>query len=58
MIDLPSPVAADVARRLALRGLLLSVWAPARLRAVTHLDVSATEIDEAAAILREALERG
>ena len=58
MIDLPSPSAADVARRLALRGLLVSVWAPVRLRAVTHLDVSATEIDEAAAILREALERG
>ena len=58
MIDLPSPAAADVARRLALRGLLVSVWAPARLRAVTHLDVSAAETDEAAGIMCEALERG
>ena len=58
MIDLPTRSAADLARGLALRGLLMSVWAPARLRVVTHLDVSATEIDEAVAIVQEALERG
>ncbi|HUQ82588.1 MAG TPA: GntG family PLP-dependent aldolase [Gemmatimonadaceae bacterium] len=59
MIDLPATVQApDVAKRLAARGLLVSVWTPSRLRVVTHLDVSTAEIDEAAATMREVLERG
>ena len=59
MLDLPAHAASsDVARRLAGRGILVSVWTPSRLRAVTHLDVSAPEMDEAAAIVREVLERG
>ena len=59
MIDLPAHAAApDVARALASRGVLVSVWAPKRLRAVTHLDVSTAEIDEAVAIVCEVLERG
>ena len=59
MIDLPDRMAApDVARRLASRGLLVSVWTPTRIRTVTHLDVSASEIDEAAEIIRQVLERG
>src|SRR5688572_1512068 len=41
MIDLPNRLPApDVARQLASRGLLVSVWTPTRIRTVTHLDVS------------------
>jgi threonine aldolase len=59
MIDLrPDAGAPDVARQLARRGVLASVWTPSRLRVVTHLDVSPAEIDEAGAITREVLERG
>jgi len=59
MIDLPSHAAApNVARELAARGLLVSVWAPKRLRAVTHLDVSERDVDEAVAIVREVLAHG
>lgn len=59
MIDLPSRLAApDVARTLATRGVLVSVWTPTRIRTVTHLDVSTSDIDEAAAIIRNVLERG
>jgi threonine aldolase len=47
-----------VARRLAARGVLVSVWTPTRVRAVTHLDVQPAEIDEAAAIIGDVLERG
>jgi acetylornithine/succinyldiaminopimelate/putrescine aminotransferase len=59
MVDLPASLQApDIAKRLAARGLLVSVWTPSRLRVVTHLDVSTAEIDEAAATMREVLERG
>ena len=59
MIDLPERTTApDVARQVANRGLLVSVWTPTRIRTVTHLDVSASEIDEAAAIIGDVLERG
>jgi threonine aldolase len=59
MVDLPAALQApDVAKRLAARGVLVSVWTPSRLRVVTHLDVSLAEIDQAAATMREVLERG
>ncbi|HWL89478.1 MAG TPA: GntG family PLP-dependent aldolase [Polyangiaceae bacterium] len=49
-IDLEAPVAA-VVKTMRERGVLISATAPQRLRAVTHLDVTAAQIDEAAAIL-------
>jgi threonine aldolase len=59
MIDLAPPLdAAAVARTLALRGLLVSVWTAARLRAVTHLDVGGDDADEAARIVSDVLARG
>ena len=59
MVDLRLPLtAADVARAAAARGLLVSVWTSSRIRVVTHLNVTAAEIDEAASILREVLDRG
>jgi threonine aldolase len=59
MVDVDPPLtAADVAREAAARGLLVSVWTASRIRVVTHLDVTAAEVDEAASILREVLERG
>lgn len=58
MIDLPSPLtAADVARRAASHGLLVSVWTASRVRVVTHLDVTERDVDEAARIMRQVLER-
>lgn len=59
MIDVSHPTtAADVARAAAARGVLVSVWTATRIRVVTHLDVSAQQIDNAADIMREVLERG
>lgn len=59
MVDLPaSKEASAVAKQLSARGLLVSVWTPSRLRVVTHLDANTAQIDEAAAIMREVLERG
>ena len=59
MIDLPASLpAAEVARRTAERGLLVSVWTASRVRVVTHLDASADAVDEASRIMREVLERG
>jgi threonine aldolase len=59
MVDVRSPMtAADVARAAAARGLLVSVWTSTRIRVVTHLDVTPAQVDEAATILREVLERG
>ena len=59
MIDLPETMLADeAARRFAARGLLVSVWTRSRVRVVTHLDVTADDVDEAARIVREVLERG
>lgn len=59
MVDLPTSMPADeTARRAAMRGLLVSVWTASRVRVVTHLDASTEDVDEAARILREVLERG
>jgi threonine aldolase len=59
MVDLPPNLGAPAfAGTLAEAGVLVSVWTPSRVRAVTHLDVSASEIDEAAAIIRDVLGRG
>ena len=56
MIDLPHPVAAAVAARLAEEGVLVSPWSATRLRAVTHLDVDDAGIARAGAALAHALE--
>ena len=59
MIDLPASMPADgIARRAARQGLLVSVWTASRIRVVTHLDASTEDVDEAARILREVVERG
>jgi threonine aldolase len=50
MIDLPMD-ARLAAHACAERGLLLSAFGPRRLRAVTHLDVDAADVHEAARIL-------
>ena len=55
MIDLPSGTAPAVARELASRGVLVSVWTGSRIRTVTHLDVTPAQIDEAAAIIHDVL---
>lgn len=58
MIDVRSTTsAAEVARQAASRGLLVSVWSLSRVRVVTHLDVTREQIDEAASIMRDVLER-
>ena len=52
MIDLPAGVASsDVVARAATAGVLLTVWTPTRVRAVTHLDVSADDAAQAAAVV-------
>ena len=59
MIDLPATrTAANVARAAAERGLLVSVWTASRIRVVTHLDASRDDVDSAAGIMRDVLERG
>ena len=59
MIDLPPTITAgEMARRAAERGLLVSVWTATRVRAVTHLDATSDDVDEAARILRDVLECG
>jgi threonine aldolase len=56
MIDLSAPRSApDIARRAEAEGLRIAVWSPTRLRAVTHLDASTDDVDQAAAILRRVL---
>jgi threonine aldolase len=54
---LPGRLAADVSRRLAAEGVLVSPEGsrPDLLRLVTHLDVSAGDVDEALARARRAL---
>jgi threonine aldolase len=56
MLDLTRHVADDVIPRLAERGVLVTAFGPKRLRAITHLDVSAKDIERAieviAALLR------
>ncbi len=43
--------AAEIVRDAALEGVLVSAFAPHRVRAVTHLDVSTAQVDDAAAVL-------
>jgi threonine aldolase len=57
MIDLPTPIAGEVAAAARRRDILVSEWAPSRIRLVTHLDVSAEDCRRAAETLRELLER-
>src|SRR5439155_27129624 len=45
--------AEDMLGRLKAEGLLLVPFGPATLRAVTHLDISNSEIEEACAILKK-----
>ena len=45
--------AADMLSRLKAEGLLLVAFGPATLRAVTHLDISNSQIEEACAILKK-----
>lgn len=57
MIDLaPGMVAVDVARRAAEKGVLMSVWAPSRLRTVWHYDVSNADAATAGERVCEALD--
>ena len=42
-------------KRAAARGVLVNATGPTRVRAVTHLDVSASDIDRALAVLAELL---
>jgi threonine aldolase len=56
MIDLPTPRAAAVAARAAELGVLVSVWTPSRLRAVTHLDAPMELVVVAARKIAQALE--
>lgn len=57
MVDLaPGLDAANVARKVAREGVLVSVWNPSRLRIVLHLDVSEDEARTAALALLDALD--
>ncbi|HEU4629489.1 MAG TPA: GntG family PLP-dependent aldolase [Gemmatimonadaceae bacterium] len=57
MIDLPAGRdSAAVARAAAEQGVLVSVWSPTRLRAVTHLDASRADVERAGEVLARALE--
>ena len=47
---------ANVARKVAREGVLVSVWTPTRLRIVLHLDVSEDEARTAALALLDALD--
>ncbi|HYD53138.1 MAG TPA: hypothetical protein VEA99_10940, partial [Gemmatimonadaceae bacterium] len=62
MIDLPPGIASSaLVARAAEADVLLAAWSPTRVRAVTHLDVSADAADRAAAVVADALaalERG
>jgi threonine aldolase len=57
MIDLSSPIAARIAAEARALDILVSEWAPARIRLVTHLDVSAEDCRRAGETLRELLGR-
>lgn len=57
MIDLPTDVSSsDVIARADVGGVLISEWTPTRVRAVAHLDVDASAMAQAAAVVREAIE--
>jgi threonine aldolase len=49
--------AADIARRAAERGVLMNATGKHKLRVVTHLDVSLAEVEDAARVLRQLLQR-
>jgi threonine aldolase len=56
MVDLPpGREAAAVARAAAAEDVLVTVWSPTRIRAVTHLDVDAAAIERAGAVLARVL---
>jgi len=58
MIDLPDGRAAQgVTEQCAIDGVLFAAWSPTRIRAVTHLDVSAAQVRTAAETLARVLER-
>jgi threonine aldolase len=52
-VDLPGPWAESLSVRCAARGVGISVTSATRLRAVTHLDVSADDCTRAAVVLSE-----
>lgn len=57
MVDLPDGVSsADVVRGAAVSGVLITPWSPTRIRAVTHLDVSADEAGRAGETIAAAIE--
>ncbi len=56
--EVTTMTAADVAGRLAERGVRIGANAPNRMRAVTHLDLSAADVAEAAEVLAEVLDDG
>ena len=55
MIDLPHPVASDVAARTGAAGVRVSAWTDARLRCVTHLDIDDAAIARAGDVIAEAI---
>jgi threonine aldolase len=57
MIDLPAsaPPADEAVRRLAAAGVQLVAFGPARLRAVTHLDVTREDVERAAEVIARVL---
>jgi threonine aldolase len=56
MIDLPDGVApTPIVQRAAESGVRVSTWSPTRLRAVTHLDVTADQARRAGEVLADAL---
>ncbi len=55
MLDLTRHTAPQAIELLAARGVLVSPFGPRRLRVVTHLDVTADDVERAAGIIGEAL---
>jgi threonine aldolase len=53
MIDVEN--AGDVVRKLKEQDVLMVEYAPTRVRAITHLDVSRTDVERAADVLAEVL---
>jgi threonine aldolase len=56
-VDPARGTAREFSDRLKERGLLMLPTAPAKIRAVTHLDVTATDVDRAIAILKDVARR-
>ena len=57
MLDLVRDLADDVIPKLTARGVLVTAFGPKRLRAITHLDVSAAEIERAIEVIGEVLNK-